>query len=395
MHHGAKFLGCAIFAAVVAVGGTSGAEPRFAAAQSATGVQQPPKPPGNGVMGFVVSRFSAPVVSDRLACPNGTVPRLREAYLLTLPASERLRLLRPESAKEYDQAWQAYAFGSRGENICSNPDMFERPAMSTVQGRLAWGFDLDGSDGGGRKDSDTCAHAEFEMPDGQRAIDNQEYRAMGCTPEWRSADANGGDAVRASQQFHQTGEGTQVILLRGVDSLVRDDDGEVTYANTADRPLLNLQGEFLPGASFVINAKAPCARNMLKGRILDGVLTTEPIDIALAQTWGQSAARDLRGPRGQFHFRRARLRLSFQADGSLKGMLGGYRPVFDLIVAPAIGGAVSATVAGIDCAQQLATARKLADGIRDPRTGKCTAVSSAMDVRAIPAFVTDPGTSWP
>lgn len=63
--------------------------------------------------------------------------------------------------------------------------------------------------------------------------------------------------------------------------------------------------------------------------------------------------------------------------------------MFDLISAPAIGGIGSATVAGIDCAQQLATARKFADGLRDPKTGKCTAVSSAAQIRAIPAFVSD------
>jgi hypothetical protein len=70
-------------------------------------------------------------------------------------------------------------------------------------------------------------------------------------------------------------------------------------------------------------------------------------------------------------------------------MIGGYRPVFDLIAAPAIGGLGSATVAGIDCAQILATALKFADGIRDRRTGHCTGVSSAMNIRAIPAFITD------
>jgi hypothetical protein len=345
-----------------------------------------PASPGSGVMGFVVASFTAPLVPGSDACPTGTVPRLRDAFLLTLTADERARLSRPENAKEFDQAWQAYALGENGANICSNPDMFTRPAMPTVKSRYGWGLDLDGDAG---QPADTCAHDNFQSPTGERGIDNQEYRVMGCTPEARGPDGQAGEVGRGTLQFHQSGEWTQVLLLRGVDSLARDDDVEVIYANTPDRPVLDSKGEFLPGGSFVVSDKAPRYRNALRGKIRDGVLTTEPADIKLAQTWGQSAARDLRGGRSKFDYRRGRLRLRFQADGSLIGMMGGYRPVFDLIIAPALGGIGSATIAGIDCAQQLQTARQLADGLRDPKTGKCTAVSSAMQIRAIPAFVVD------
>ena len=128
---------------------------------------------------------------------------------------------------------------------------------------------------------------------------------------------------------------------------------------------------------------------MLRGRIADGVLTTDSADIVLTQTWGQGGARDIRGNRTKYDFRRAKLRLAFQSDGSVTGMLGGYRPVFDVIHSPAIGGAGSALTAGIDCAANLRTLRQYADGLRNPRTGKCEGVSSAIRITAIPAFVTD------
>ncbi len=102
------------------------------------------------------------------------------------------------------------------------------------------------------------------------------------------------------------------------------------YANTPDRPMLDSKGKFLPGASFSISDKPPRHRNVLKGRIVNGVLTTEPADIMLAQTWGQGGARDIRGNRSKWDYRKGRLRLEFQPDGSLAGMLGGYRPVFDV-----------------------------------------------------------------
>lgn len=343
-----------------------------------------PKPPADGVMGFVIERAVPPVLQGPDACPQGTVLRLKEEYLSTLDPAERERLLKKENEPELDKRWRATAVGANDTNICSQPDMFERPQQRTVQSKFAWGLDLDDGDAG-----DGCAHEEFASPDGRTGIDNQEYRAMGCTLEWRGKDGVAGDIASGLNQFHASGQWTQVLLLRGVDSLENDPDVEVIYANTSDRPTVGSNGKFLAHASFVVNDTPPRRRNMLKGRIENGVLVTEPEDIRLVQTWGQGGARDIRGNRTQFDYRKARLRLAFQPDGSLRGLMGGYRPVFDVIQSPAIGGIGAAVAAGIDCAAVLSTLNRNADGIRDPKTGKCTGVSSALDLAAVPAFVTD------
>ncbi|MDE2595354.1 MAG: hypothetical protein KGL44_00605 [Sphingomonadales bacterium] len=350
-----------------------------------------PDPPANGVMGFVISEAIPPVVQEPTACPQGTVLKMRDQFLADQPAEERARLSKPENEAELVRKWQATAFGPNGTNICSQPDLFSRPAMRTVQSRMAWGLDLDkpGAD-------DTCEHAEFTSPHGESGIDNQEYRVMGCTLEWRGTDGIKGDQAVGLRQFFASGEWTQVLLLRGVDSLQHDEDVEVIYANTPDRPVIDTTGRFLPGASFTISDKPPRERNVLHGRIDNGVLTTTPADIKLAQTWGQGGARDIRGNRTRYDYRHGRLRLQFQSDGTLTGMLGGYKPVFDVIQSPGIGGVGSALVAGIDCAQYLQTLRQYADGVRDPKTGKCTAISSAVQLAAVPAFVNDiPAASAP
>jgi hypothetical protein len=344
-----------------------------------------PAPPKDGVMGFVVSEFIPPVIQEPEACPEGPALRVREAYLAGLPPEERARLSEKANEPELTRRWQADVMGPNGTNICSQPDMFSRPAMRTVQSPRARGLDLDG----GKPGADNCAHEEFTDPHGQAGVDNQEYRVMGCTLNWRGTDGIKGDIAVGTRQFHASGEWTQVILLTGVDSLENDPDVDVVYANTPDRPLTDSTGRFLPGASFAISVEPPRERNVLKGRIENGVLMTEPKDIRLTQTWGQGGARDIRGYRTRYDYRKGRLRLTFQPDGSLKGYLGGYKPVFELIQSPAIGGVGSALTAGIDCAAILQTARKLADGERDPKTGQCTAVSSAMQMSAVPAFVTD------
>jgi hypothetical protein len=267
--------------------------------------------------------------------------------------------------------------------------MFDRPLLRTVQSPLGWGLDLDGDKGKGAAGADGCAQQDFTSPTGEKGIDNQEYRALGCTLEWRGKDGMPSDISLGSRQFHTSGEWTQVILLKGVDSLQDDDDVEVIYANTADRPFVDGKGNFLRGATFTVNEEGARHRNVLRGKIVKGVLTTETQDIKLAETWGQGGARDIRGNRGTLDFRKGRLRLAFQPDGSLQGFVGGYKPLFEVISATTLGGAGTALVAGIDCSSYLATARKLADGLRNPKTGQCEGISSAMQVSAVPAFVND------
>lgn len=344
-----------------------------------------PAAPANGTIGFVVQTFAPPIVPGMDACPTGTAPRLRDVYLATVPEAERARLMQKQNEQELTRLWHAYASGPDGSNICSQPDKFSHAAYPLVASKHGIGLDLDGGSPG----ADGCTHENFQSPTGEQGIDNQEYRAMGCTLEFRGKDGQGGDQLTGMRQFHNSGEWTQVILLKGVDSLVNDPDVEVIYANTADRPELDSKGNFLRGQSFTVSEEGARHRNVLHGRIVDGVLTTDPTDIRLAQTWGQGGARDIRGNRSQYHYIKGRLRLSFQSDGALRGLVGGYRPIFDVIVSPALGGIGSAVVAGIDCASEYAALQKAADGVRDPKTGQCSAVSSAMRIEAIPAFVTD------
>ncbi|MFM5930353.1 MAG: hypothetical protein ACKOPQ_05550 [Novosphingobium sp.] len=379
-----------LLASAIALGaGSMGAAPQplSSPAISDPTPQNLPAPPADGTMGFVVSEFVVPLVEGKDACPEGPVLKLRDAFLASLSPEERERLTRKENEKELTRAWQLTAFGPNGTNICSQPDAFKRPEMRSVQSKLAWGLDLDGNDG--KAGNDTCAHDSFTTPTGESGIDNQEYRALGCKLEWRTKDGTGGDNQVGMKQFMNSGEWTQVILLRGVDSLANDPDVEVVYANTPDRPMIDNKGNFLPGVTYTISTKPPRERNVLKGRIVNGVLTTDPADIKLTQTWGQGGARDIRGNRSRFDYRKARLRLTFQPDGSVRGMMAGYRPVHDPIISPALGGAGSALVAGIDCAAELAALRKYADGLKDPKTGKCNGISSTQRIAAIPAFVND------
>ncbi len=346
----------------------AGAEPQF------------PAPPANGEMGFVVVAFSPAVNQGKDDCPLGQAGTVRENYLQSLPAPERERLLRKANEPELTERWKAYATGPNLTNICSNPELFDRPMQKILQGTVAPGLDLDGG-----KKSDTCQHENFTGLDGTSGVDNQTYRALGCTRNWRGIDGKAGDIVWGYNNALATGEHTQVLLLRGVQNLKDDDSVEVIWSNSDDRPVLDTKRKFITGASFTISEN-PRWRNALKGHIHNGVLTTEPQDIHLTHRLGHGG---IRGQRSEWDLKRGRLRLTFQADGSLDGLAGAYIPPRMMIDSAILGGIGAATVAGIDCAAEITTLNRLADGIKDPKTGKCTAASAAMTVTAVSAFVND------
>ncbi|MCJ8159076.1 hypothetical protein [Sphingomonas sp. LaA6.9] len=372
-------------AAVALMMGSGGSELETPARAAAPAL---PAPPANGEMGFIVTHFAPAVHQGEGDCPEGLAGTLRENYLQTVAPPERSRLLEKANEKELTGRWQLTAFGPDGLNICSHPDKFDRPPQRTVQGKVAHGLNLDDDTGNSGASAEGCAHDNFTSPAGEAGIDNQMWRAMGCVRTWRGVDGMGGDIVRGLDQFLVSGEHTQVLLLRGVDSLADDPDVEVIYANSEDRAIVDSGQKFVDGASYTVTENAR-HRNVLRGRIVDGVLMTDPADIRLRQTWGQGSARDIRGMRTEWDLRRGRLRLAFQPDGTLKGLVGGYQPFWNVMASASIGGEGAATTAGYDCAAMYAALRKLADGDRDPRTGQCTTISSGLEATAVPAFVND------
>lgn len=336
--------------------------------------------PAKGEMGFVFTAFAPAVYQGKDDCPEGLAGTVKENYLRSLAGAERDRLLLKANEPELTQRWKASVVGPNNTNICSNPELFDRPMQKTLQGKVAPGLNLDG-DGAG-----SCVHDNFTGVDGATGVDNQVYRAMGCSRNYRGVDGQAGDAVRGFNALLATGEHSVVLLLRGVDSVTDDDDVEVIIGSTDDRPVLDSQRHFITGASFSFSDRNPAWRNVLHGRIVKGELTTDPADIRLKRPWGQGG---VRGARSEWDLRRARLKLQFQPDGSVKGLLGAYQTPRNVILSTILGGLGAGETAGIDCAAEFATMTKLADGLRDPKTGQCTAVSMALQVAAVPAFIID------
>ena len=340
-----------------------------------------PDPPANGEMGFVVTQFHPPFHNggDKTDCPDGMVGVLKDSYLRTVSATEKARLLKPENVNELDKRWKDYGQGPNNANVCSNTyEVLDRPPTPTMKGKVMWGLNLDDDSGDGSGSSYSCKHQNFTSPAGEKGIDFQMWRVNGCNALHRGVNSDGlGDVRFAFDNGMMSGERTQVILLRGVDSLENDPDVEVIYANTDDRPIADSAGKPIHHASFTVSTlgQKRDSRNVLKGSIYKGVLNTAPKNILLIAAGGQ--------------LDRARLRLEFQADGTVRGLIGGYALLSTVLRGARGGGRGSALTAGIDCAGQYVATIPLADGDRDPKTGQCRRISTASELVGVPAYVND------
>ena len=272
--------------------------------------RQLPKAPANGEMGFVISLFGPaiyPGMNDN--CPQGYVTTNSDNYLASLPIAERARLMRKENEKEFEQRWKASAVPSAVRNVCTNYDQFpERPIQKTLRGKIAYGIDLDGDDG--KSGGYSCPHESFVSPTGEKGIDNQAYRVLGCTHGWRSPDGAPGEVIQQYKNFLMNGGYTIVMFLRDVHSLENSDDVQVIIASSEDAPVVDARQAYVTGVTYKISSNLHW-RNVLHGHIKDGVLTTDPGDIVLSRPiLGGPRAR-----RAEWDFSRSHLRVAFGADG--------------------------------------------------------------------------------
>ena len=87
--------------------------------------------------------------------------------------------------------------GPNGENPCSKPEKFgPDPNFRTVKipDAKAYGIDIDGQDSRakGKPAPGTCAHNDLVGMNGERGIDNQFFRVVGCSNSYQSTGQSNG-----------------------------------------------------------------------------------------------------------------------------------------------------------------------------------------------------------
>lgn len=353
-------------------------------------------PPTKGTLGFVVTAITIDMEDGNPdACPTGMNRSQSEDYLSTIDQAKRTELLHPDNLREY--IYGKPSMNDRGNPICLDPSgplaPSRRLAMLTVQGSgQSYGIDLDGRVA--RMDRspapNTCRHADFIAHNGKPGVDNQFYRVVGCTEGFRKG------GIFAQQTFGtEIRNGTWAVLfeLSGVDSIQNDDDVTVSIFSSQDPAPFAGGTTPLPYRSLSASSD-PRFRATAKGRITNGVLTTSPTDVRFLITQAHPSP-DY--PQREVYLRGARLDLKLTADGNAEGNLAGYHDLksyeenfirYKGHVGFATG---SAFTMKYSCASLQDALWQNADGYPDPETGRCSAISTAFSVKAIPAFVIGAG----
>ena len=326
-------------------------------------------------LGFAVTSLPYALAKNADDCPDGMAMAPKALYLQSVSSAERERLTKPENLKEFEQL--AYHTAD-GKDFCEVPD-FPRPQQRTPKGHVSYGMNLDGTTDGAAT-ANSCAHEKFTGPNGEPAVDNQTYRVIGCSSNWRGFPGEEGYLESLRNAAFKDGGTTILMEIMGVKDGRNDDNVTVGIYNGTSPMALDPNGHMLPYASLTMTADKKF-QAVAKGRIVDGVVTIEPTDLKLHF--------DIGGYQRQYDFRSARIRLELKPDGSAKGLLAGYLDLYDVDTTKGARSEGTEMV-GFDCPSFSQAARRFADGFKDAKTGQCTALSTAFEINAIPAFVIHP-----
>ena len=274
-------------------------------------------------------------------------------------------------------------FGGTFENRGPNGEKGNFSPM-IVQDVLPWselvtkrgfGMNLDGTPDG-RSTAKTCKHEKFLSDDGEQ-VDHQLARVIGCIQGFRTSGLTG-DFYRS--EVPNFSFNRHLIEIAGVDDETNDPEVQVSIYKGIDQLVRTAGGDkFVPYTSQRIDQRFPQFNIRTRGKIVDGVLTIDPVPYArfpIRETAnvGERRIRDLH------------LRLKLGRDGA-EGLLAGYEDVAAWWNIKSKG--VTPELDKYSPAGMYRALHRYADGYPDS-TGQCTAISAAYNIKAVPVIVVHP-----
>jgi hypothetical protein len=338
------------------------------------------------VRGYVMARWNEEIPDEEYAgdCPAG-LNVTEEEYFPEQWATwmaERIRLRNEGGYLPWDDA-------RLPPDACQDPLVQSDPGYFTLDGpATVHGLDLDGQVSKRMAgDTASCAHDDFDGHGGQTGIDNQVWRLMGCVRGYRPNDLM--DRLHEGNVMIKEGGYGLLLEISGMDDPLNDDEIEVQVLSANHPVTVNAVGDLTEHVSYTAHKEARYHNEVAKGKIENGILTTEPVDLRIKvkqQTMDN-----------EFWFRDARLRAEVMPDGRIKGIVGAYwdmENMFYTLNEHWIGehhqGRNAAMNRGFMCAGIYHAMPRVADGHPGPETGNCTSISTALHFEAVPAFVIRP-----
>ena len=316
-------------------------------------------PPENGTIAYALTAVRWATYLDPntpVSCPDGANKGPREQFNLLYPEDGKPRTVIDTQLHREIEYWFP----------TTAADAFE---FHEAGGPIADGLNLDGKEG----------PQDFVSPEGERGIDNQLYRALGCINSYR--DAHGTNDELNSLEIIKESYNRFLIEITGVSSLQYSEHVEVTTYRGLD-PLQTDAGgrDILPGGTQRIDARwGQRFIQHLRGKIVNGVLTTEPADLSFPWAVFEVATDE--------YLRDARLRLKLSPTRA-EGLIGGYADIETWYLQLMKSQSTHDQSYGQLTSKSLYKAmRRLADAYPDPNTGANTAISSALRAKFTQVYI--------
>ncbi len=340
--------------AVLLLAGTAISSPTAADTSNVVGLR-------NGTIGFALTSaaWSLHQTPDGKAeCPEGFNEGPREQFKVLYPNGGTVEgtQLERESASRYPM------------------DKEDNFVYREVKGQVSQGMNLDG-----KADAN-----DFTSTDGAKGVDNQLYRAIGCTRLFRAPD--GTYANFTEMWVREMGSNRILVELTGVDSLADDDQVQVNLYRGKDKLITDATGKNIiaGGSNRIEDRFSKRFTTTLKGKIADGVLTTEPADVDWVWTVFFSHP-------GYYSIKQARLQLNLAPHGDrAEGMIAGYTNI-DTFYQQLVRAWSThhSSYGGMSQPSLYRALHRLADGIPDEK-GVNTAISSAINLKFVQTFIEHP-----
>jgi len=224
----------------------------------------------------------------------------------------------------------------------------------------------------------TCKHRNYTAEDGRTGVDNQLFTVQGCMP---GHQGHNGFLMQYRNEQRRNGLLSMLVRIEGVDDARNDNRVDVALLYSKDPMAKNAKGtQILSDYTFRLTDHPEYAHYFarLPGKIVNGVVVTERVGKVQVNP----------GLDPEVTLFDAGLRLELLADGSLKGVLGGYEDWRRSMALNASSNAES--LYGFQCPGMYNALKRAADGLLNPATGECDGISAAYDIEGIPAFIAAP-----
>ena len=254
-----------------------------------------------------------------------------------------------------------------GERVSAwvNPQAAPDPKLSMVTGKFGLGFDLDGKAG---------PNAFENVVTGEKGVDNQLFRALGCFTSFRGNETERPGAWSYMWDIVSAAMPAWLLSVT-TDDFSKDGPATVSFYRAREHFERDANSKVLPDLTFRIDPD-PRSHVTYAAQIKDGVLTTTQHHPLRAVFGEQVLLTDL-------NIRNTHVRIKFKDDGGLNVVVGGYQPWKEAL-SDGFFSAMAADWVGI-----YYNIRKSADASPDPKTGINQDISVAYRVDAVPAFLVE------